>query len=169
MLFAIPLIACPALAHAQKAIDCPGFSATGSSSIAEVDRFYGERAASILRAAMTRDRAGLALVAPDATVSFWRGDAGWAPRSTDRTQPDLTGAEAVIALADLLKPRGFRMVLDQPGPFVVANPDRCVRNVTVLIAMAEPGQAALLDFGFRDGKLVSVSGNQKGLIEGVLP
>jgi hypothetical protein len=166
-LLAIPLILAPTLASAQT---CPGFSPSGATTIPDADRFYGERAATIVRAAMTRDRAALnKLVADDASVRVWMGDVEWSPASYPRTAPPVRGADALIALADRLKPRDYTLVLDDPGPLAVANPDRCVRGVTLLIEMTESGQAASLEFSFRDGKLKSVGGSQKGVVEGRFP
>lgn len=75
----------------------------------------------------------------------------------------------MIALADLLKPRGFRIVLDQPGPISMQNPAHCVYSVEVLFPMAESGQAARLEFTFQYGKLEAVTGHQVALVEGQLP
>ncbi|MDK2767187.1 MAG: hypothetical protein KYX69_05655 [Sphingomonas sp.] len=165
LLLAIPLILAPALALAQP---CPGYSASGRTSFADLDRFYGERAVAILRAAMMRDHAELdALVTADATIELWRGDASWAPRGADRKR--VSGGGAVMALTERLKPRAFTLLLEQPGPISIENPDKCERAVRLIITMTEPGQAASLDFAFRDGKLASVTGEQKGLVEGTLP
>lgn len=163
LLLAIALILTPAQAQ-----PCPGFSASGRTSFTDLDRFYGERAVAILRAAMMRDHAELdALVMADVTIEVWRGDAGWAPRGADRKR--VGGGDAVIALTDWLKPRAFTLLLDQSGAISLANPDKCERAVKLIIAMTEPGQAASLDFAFRDGKLASVTGEHKGLVKGTLP
>jgi hypothetical protein len=134
-----------------------------------LDRFYGERAVAIIRAAMLRDRGGLeTLIMADATVEVWQADVGWSPASADRETP-VSGGSALIALVDWLKPRGFTLVLDQPGPISLVNPNTCERAVKLLVAMTEPGQAASLEFIFRDGKLEFVRGRQMGLAEGRLP
>lgn len=165
LLLAIPLILAPASAQAQP---CPGFSTSGRTSFTDLDRFYGERAVAILRAAMMLDHAELdALVMADIMIEVWRGDAGWAPRGADRKR--VGGSDAVIALTTWLKPRAFTLLLDQPGPISLENPDKCERAVKLIIAMTEPGQATSLNFAFRDGKLASVTGEQKGLVKGTLP
>jgi hypothetical protein len=147
---------------------CPGFSTSCRTSVTELGRFYGECAVAIFRAAMMRDHVGLhALVMADVTIEVWRGDARWAPRGRDRKI--VGGGDALIALTDWLKPRAFTLLLVQPGPMSFENSDKCEHAVKLMIAVTESGQAASLDFTFRDGKLAYLTGGQMGLVEGALP
>lgn len=163
-LLALALIVLPAAAQAEP---CPGYSSSGITSITDLDRFYGEQAIAVLRAGMMRDNASLdALVRPDVAIDVWRGDTVWSPRGEDRNT--LGRGDAVIALTNLLRPRSFTLLLAQPGPIGLMNSDRCERAIKLIVAMTEPGQAASLDFTFRDGKLASITGWQMGLVEGSL-
>lgn len=159
-------LAIPAAAQAQGARPCPGFEGS-RASLTDVDRFYGLRAVEILRAGMADDQARLAaLVAPKATAGFWSGDSKWGARGADRSV--LTGIDAIVALANRLKPRSFSATLSMPGPISVdATP--CAWEAMVLVAISEPGRAVSLKFAFEDGMLVAVSGDEVGLIEGTLP
>lgn len=147
----------PLLAATMAPGSCPGIEKHGSRP-QDVDRFYADRAASILRLGLAMDLSGLEpLVSPDASFELWHGDYSTAGR--------VPGASGAVDIAREMAPKRYRLWTRNPGP-VAAVPGDCTWAVELTIA----GEAATyrVTFSFKDGLLVQAVGSEGDLVEAAI-
>lgn len=142
-------------------LSCPGYDGEDQLS-SDVDLYYSNRAASIVREAIAQNRQSLSgLVAPDAKFTVWNGKQS-VPASTE-------GVEGAIkSLGDL----GVVSFLSKVAKreHTAGEWRECSWQVTVDFRTADDTRGFLIGFAFRDGQLVQASVNETMLIEGrVLP
>lgn len=141
-----------------KQASCPGFVEGKGTVPAEVDRFYANRAVSIVRAGLDADEAALgALVSPDATFETWRGD-----YTSGSRQGGATGA--VIWSRDL-NSTNFETLIDRRG-LISVTPLKCEWSATVLFRTQQAETGVRATFKFVDGMLIQTVGHEVVLIEG---
>ena len=144
----------PAKASNIKA-SCAGFL-QGSSPV-DVNRFYADRAVSIVRAGLDGDTKALgALVSPIAKFVIWRGDNG-----TGRQ----VGTAGVIELARSLAGTRFQTMTSRPGPISISAA-KCEWSAIVLFRTRKPETGINVTFKFVDGVLVEAEGHEVDLYEG---
>jgi hypothetical protein len=142
---------------------CPGIAQGGAPS-SEIDRFYAERAVSIVKAGLNDDFIALRnLVSHNAKFEIRNGDNVWVPRGDDRNLR--SGAEGAIALAEFLGASLFLMSTPRTGP-IWTEPLQCEWSVTVLFRTQKMDEGVSVSFNFVDGLLDAASGQVVHLYEG---
>jgi hypothetical protein len=124
------------------------------------ERFYGARAASIVRAGLNNDVAMLGtLVSPAANYQIWRGDDGSASRRR-------VGVPAMLEMIQDLKPTRFQIAIRTTGPLVISEGGDCKQSATVLFHTERADTGFMITFDFIDGLLVRADGYEVDLSEG---
>ena len=140
-------------------LSCPGYDGEGQLT-SDVDLYYSDRAAGIVREAIAQNRESLSgLVAPDAKFIIWNGKQS-VPASTDGVEgaiKSLGGLGAVSFLGKIAKRE------NTAGEW-----RECSWQITVDFRTADEARGFLIGFAFRDGQLVQASINEIILIEGRL-
>jgi hypothetical protein len=134
---------------------CAGFLA-GSSPL-DVNRFYADRAVSIVRAGLDGDNKTLgALVSPIAKFALWRGD------NAIGRQVGVAGA---IEMARSLAGTRFQTMTNRPGPISISAV-KCEWSAIVLFRARQPETSMNVTFKFVDGLLIEAEGHEVDLYEG---
>jgi hypothetical protein len=143
------------MAHANgTAVKSSCAGSINRSSGVEVNRFYADRAITIIRAGLDGDRAKLAtLVAPVAKFALWRGDVG-----TGRQ----IGTAGAMEMSRKLGSTRFEVMTDRPGP-ISFSAVKCEWITTVLFRSQQPETAINVAFKFVDGLLVAADGYEVDL------
>lgn len=142
---------------AGEAAACPGFEG-GRASRVEADRFYVDRALSVVRAASENDTAALSVVvADDARFEVWRGDYTSSARSS--------GPVGAIQMVQDVRPVWFEAQSVANGPISYL-PFPCTWEVALLFRTGQPREGVSVRFSFLDGRLTSAVGHAVTLLEG---
>jgi len=123
----------------------------------KIDRFYAERAVTIVRAGLKNDTEALCpMIAPNAEFSIRRGDSGTGRRK---------GVPGLLEMVRALKPTRFENASRTTGPFTIAV-KKCEWDVTVLFHTEEPDIGVTMKFEFADGVLMRAHGTEMEVFEG---
>jgi hypothetical protein len=134
----------------------------GKHSPIDVDRYYGERAASVIRAGLADDRAALEkLVSREAIFFVWDGDSGWVPRGA-------TGVPAAMLFSKKLAPARYDIRSRLTGPISVSS-RHCEWSVTVLLSGTKLRDGAEITFKFKDDRMIEGTGSFQAVTSGTLP
>jgi hypothetical protein len=135
-------------------------------ALSDADLIFAVRALEIIRTALDGDEAGLVtLVSPDAEFQIWRGDYTTSARSR--------GVEGAVEMVRDLDPVSYQISVGSHGPIAI-DLTQCAYDVTLLFRTneldtgAEPNTGVVLEFAFTDGLLVTATGYEVALFDGIV-